>query len=55
MRSRKTVRLNGVNHEIDSEKIKRLAARLEPKGIDKYWVKIVGRRSIRAFVEPCGM
>lgn len=44
MRSRKTVRLNGVNHEIDSEKITRLAARLEPKGIDKYWVKIQGRK-----------
>jgi hypothetical protein len=44
MRLRKTVRLNGVNHEIDSEKIIRLASRLEPKGIDKYWVKIQGRR-----------
>ncbi|MGA8607812.1 MAG: hypothetical protein WB616_13070 [Candidatus Sulfotelmatobacter sp.] len=44
MRLRKTVRLNGVNHEIDSEKITRLAARLEPKGIDKYWVKIQGRK-----------
>ena len=44
MRSRKTVRLNGVNYEIDSEKITRLAARLEPKGIDKYWVKIQGRK-----------
>src|SRR5271167_3272687 len=44
MRSRKTVRLNGINYEIDSEKITRLAARLEPKGIDKYWVKIQGRR-----------
>jgi len=44
MRSRKTVRLNGVNHQIDSEKITRLAARLEPKGIDKYWVKIQGRK-----------
>lgn len=44
MHVRKTVRLNGVNHEIDSEKIARLAARLEPKAIDKYWVKIQGRR-----------
>jgi hypothetical protein len=44
MRTRKTVRLNGVNYEIDSEKISRLAARLEPKAIDKYWVKIQGRR-----------
>ena len=44
MRSRKTVRLNGVIHQIDSEKITRLAARLEPKGIDKYWVKIQGRK-----------
>ncbi len=44
MRMRKTVRLNGVNYEIDSEKITRLAARLEPKAIDKYWVKIQGRR-----------
>ena len=44
MRSRKTVRLNGVDYEIDSEKITRLAARLEPKGIDKYWVKIQGRK-----------
>ena len=44
MRLRKTVRLNGVNYEIDSEKITRLAARLEPKAIDKYWVKIQGRR-----------
>ena len=44
MRTRKTVRLNGVNHEIDSEKITRLAARLEPKPLDKYWVKIQGRR-----------
>ena len=44
MRLRKTVRLNGVNHEINSEKIIRLASRLEPKGIDKYWVKIQGRR-----------
>jgi len=43
-RSRKTVRLNGVKHEIDSEKITRLAARLEPKGIDEYWVKIRGRK-----------
>ncbi|MGA3315336.1 MAG: hypothetical protein ABSC64_02730 [Candidatus Korobacteraceae bacterium] len=44
MRLRKTVRLNGVNYEIDAEKITRLASRLEPKGIDKYWVKIQGRR-----------
>jgi len=44
MRLRKTVRLNGINYEIDSEKITRLAARLEPKAIDKYWVKIQGRR-----------
>jgi len=44
MRSRKTIRLNGVNYEIDSEKITRLAGRLEPKGIDKYWVKIQGRK-----------
>jgi hypothetical protein len=44
MRMRKTVRLNGVNYEIDSEKISRLASRLEPKAIDKYWVKIQGRR-----------
>ncbi len=44
MRMRKTVRLNGVNHEIDSEKITRLVARLEPKAIDKYWVRIQGRR-----------
>ncbi|MGD0470984.1 MAG: hypothetical protein ABSA54_21625 [Terriglobales bacterium] len=44
VRSRKTVRLNGVNYEIDSEKITRVAARLEPKAIDKYWVKIQGRR-----------
>jgi hypothetical protein len=44
MRLRKTVRLNGVNYQIDSEKITRLASRLEPKGIDKYWVKIQGRR-----------
>ena len=44
MRLRKTVRLNGVNYEIDSEKITRLAARLEPKAIDKYWVRIQGRR-----------
>ncbi len=44
MRSRKTIRLNGVNYQIDSEKITRLAARLEPKGIDKYWVKIQGRK-----------
>jgi hypothetical protein len=44
MRMRKTVRLNGVNYEIDSEKITRLAARLEPKAIDKYWVRIQGRR-----------
>jgi len=43
-RSKKTIRLNGVNYEIDSEKITRLAARLEPKGIDKYWVKIQGRK-----------
>jgi hypothetical protein len=44
MHSRKTVRLNGVNYQIDSEKITRLVARLEPKGIDKYWVKIQGRK-----------
>jgi hypothetical protein len=44
MRRRKTVRVNGVDYEIDSEKIMRLAARLEPKGIDKYWVKLQGRR-----------
>ena len=44
MHLRKTVRLNGVNYEIDSEKITRLASRLEPKAIDKYWVKIQGRR-----------
>lgn len=44
MRSRKTVRVNGVDYDIDSEKILRLAARLEPKGIDKYWVKLQGRR-----------
>jgi len=44
MLSRKTIRLNGVNYQIDSEKIARLAARLEPKGIDKYWVKIQGRK-----------
>ena len=44
MRLRKTVRLNGINYEIDSEKISRLAARLEPKAIDKYWVRIQGRR-----------
>ena len=44
MRARKTVRLNGVNYEIDSDKITRLASRLEPKGIDKYWVRIQGRR-----------
>ena len=44
MRSRKTIRLNGVNYQIDSEKITRMAARLEPKGIDKYWVKIQGRK-----------
>ena len=44
MPSRKTVRLNGVNYEIDSEKITRLVSRLEPKGIDKYWVRIQGRR-----------
>jgi hypothetical protein len=44
MRLRKTVRLNGVNYEIDSEKITRLVARLEPKAIDKYWVRIQGRR-----------
>lgn len=44
MRLRKTVRLNGTDYQIDSEKIVRLASRLEPKGIDKYWVKIQGRR-----------
>jgi hypothetical protein len=44
MRMRKTIRLNGVNYEIDSEKITRLVARLEPKAIDKYWVRIQGRR-----------
>lgn len=44
MRSRKTVRVNGVDYDIDSEKIMRLAARLEPKGIDKYWVKLQGRQ-----------
>jgi hypothetical protein len=44
VRSRKTIRLNGVNYQIDSEKITRLAARLDPKGIDKYWVKIHGRK-----------
>ncbi len=41
---RKTVRLNGKDYEIDSEEIKKLSARLEPKPIDKYWVKIDGRR-----------
>jgi hypothetical protein len=44
MRLRKTVRLNGTDYEIDSEKIARLSSRLEPKSIDKYWVKIQGRR-----------
>lgn len=44
MRLRKTIRLNGTNYQIDSEKIVRLASRLEPKGIDKYWTKIQGRR-----------
>ena len=44
MRLRKTVRLNGTDYQIDSEKIVRLASRLEPKGIDKYWAKIQGRR-----------
>jgi hypothetical protein len=44
MRLRKTVRLNGTDYQIDSEKIVRLASRLEPKAIDKYWAKIQGRR-----------
>jgi hypothetical protein len=44
MRLRKTARLNGTDYQIDSEKIVRLASRLEPKGIDKYWAKIQGRR-----------
>ena len=44
MRLRKTIRLNGTDYQIDSEKIVRLASRLEPKGIDKYWAKIQGRR-----------
>lgn len=44
MRLRKTIRLNGTDYQIDSEKIVRLASRLEPKGIDKYWTKIQGRR-----------
>jgi hypothetical protein len=43
MHLRKTVRLNGKDYEIDSEKIIKLCARLEPKAIDKYWVKIQGR------------
>jgi hypothetical protein len=44
MQLTKTVRLNGKDYEIDSEEIKKLSARLEPKPIDKYWVKIDGRR-----------
>ena len=41
---RKRVRLNGKDYEIDSEKIRKLYSRLEPKAIDKYWVEIEGRR-----------
>lgn len=44
MRLVKTVRLNGKDYQIDSEEIRELGARLEPKPIDKYWVKIDGRR-----------
>ncbi len=41
---RKTVRLNGKDYDIDSEEIRELSAHLEPKAIDKYWVRINGRR-----------
>jgi hypothetical protein len=44
MHFHKTVRLNGNDYEIDSEEIKNLGARLEPKPIDKYWVKIANRQ-----------
>jgi len=44
MRLVKIVRLNGKDYEIDSEEIRERSARLEPKAIDKYWVKIDGRR-----------
>ena len=44
MRLVKTVRLNGNDYEIDSEEVSGLCARLEPKAIDKYWVKIGGQR-----------
>lgn len=40
----KTVRLNGKDYEVDSEEIRELSARVEPKSIDKYWVKIGQRR-----------
>ncbi|HEV2351247.1 MAG TPA: hypothetical protein VG028_15525 [Terriglobia bacterium] len=40
----KAVRLNGKDYQIDSEEIRELSARLEPKTIDKYWVRIDGRR-----------
>jgi hypothetical protein len=41
---RKHVRLNGKDYAIDSEKIRKLVSRLEPKAIDKYWVEIDGRQ-----------
>lgn len=41
---RKTARLNGRDYEIDSEEVKNLGRRLDPKPIDKYWVKIENRR-----------
>lgn len=44
MRLVKTVRLNGKDYQIDSEEIRELGARLEPKAIDKYWVNIDGHR-----------
>jgi hypothetical protein len=44
MRQIKTVRLNGKDYEIDSEGIKKVCSRLEPKAIEKYWVKVDGRR-----------
>ncbi len=34
------VRLGGRDYEIDSEDVRRLGSRLQPKPLDKYWVKI---------------
>lgn len=41
---RKNVRLNGKDYEIDSEEIRRVARGLDPKSVDKYWVKVDNRR-----------